>query len=247
VAALTTGAVEVPVTPRGIRWTTLDYVLLGWIAAQGAPTLPGSPTELYEQVLGHEENYWSTVYRDTVRERRPNRARLRKAAALPFSSLGLCHLALIVDQQRLNAARAATTAPPTLANLLVRVSHRASDTGDRAGALEAITEAVEHYRRLAQANPAAYLPDLAASLNNLSVQQSGTGDRAGALGSITEAVEHYRRLAQANPTHSPTRPRRMCTSSPSSRSPNCSTAAHCSSPTADSTASKKRSTPAHQC
>ncbi|MEE1757532.1 hypothetical protein, partial [Streptomyces sp. SP18BB07] len=44
-------------------------------------------------------------------------------------------------------------------------------------------------RTLAQANPAAHLPDLAMSLNNLSVQQSGTGDRQAALGSITEAVE----------------------------------------------------------
>jgi hypothetical protein len=81
VSALATGAVDPPPIPWGIRWTTLDYVLLGWIAAQGAQTLPTSPAELYDQVLGHEENYWSTVYRDIVRERQPRRTRLRKAAA----------------------------------------------------------------------------------------------------------------------------------------------------------------------
>src|SRR5664279_6380136 len=36
------------------------------------------------------------------------------------------------------------------------------------------TEAVAIRRRLAEANPAAYLPDLAMSLNNLSVQQANT-------------------------------------------------------------------------
>ncbi len=54
-------------------------------------------------------------------------------------------------------------------------------------------------RRLAEAQPAAFLPDLAMSLNNLSGRQSDTGDRDGALASITEAVTHYRRLAEAQP------------------------------------------------
>jgi hypothetical protein len=81
VAALTPALVSPPAVPRGIRWTTLDYVLLGWIAAQGAEVLPRTPGELYDQALVHEENYWSTVYRDNVRERAPRRARLRKAVA----------------------------------------------------------------------------------------------------------------------------------------------------------------------
>ncbi|MFF0061389.1 hypothetical protein ACFYRC_07545, partial [Streptomyces sp. NPDC005279] len=62
-----------------------------------------------------------------------------------------------------------------------------------------ITEAVEIRRALAQASPAAYLPDLAMSLNNLSIRQSDTGDRDAALASITEAVEIRRALAQASP------------------------------------------------
>jgi hypothetical protein len=38
-----------------------------------------------------------------------------------------------------------------------------SETRGRAGALSFITDAVTHYRELATANPAAYLPDLALS------------------------------------------------------------------------------------
>jgi tetratricopeptide (TPR) repeat protein len=62
-----------------------------------------------------------------------------------------------------------------------------------------LEEAVEHYRRLAQANPAAYLPDLAGSLNNLGIRLDAVGRREEALAPTEEAVEHYRRLAQANP------------------------------------------------
>ncbi|MGH3935294.1 MAG: hypothetical protein ACRDS1_10020 [Pseudonocardiaceae bacterium] len=50
----------------------------------------------------------------------------------------------------------------------MRFSARAHHTGDRAGALDSITEAVRIRRALATANPAAYLPNLATSLNNLS-------------------------------------------------------------------------------
>ncbi|MGH2952272.1 MAG: hypothetical protein ACRDKX_09525, partial [Solirubrobacterales bacterium] len=352
VTALTTATVTAPALPRDIRWTTLDYVLLGWIAAQGAATLPTSREELYDQALGHEQYYWCTVYRDNVRDRAPRRARLRQAAAclsllaapereadrvlaavgdlrddprerqdvrdtlitclrpapgeglalrpdpvgdhlllrelgdddgllrraldaggeqglkqalvalvragqndpdtatrlitslldadiahwpdvlaiaaaqggaaaasleqlasraqtplplaelsavLPFSSLELYQLALIVDQRLLDTARAAGADRAKIAEGLLRLSARAHDAGDRAGALTSITEAAAHYRELAAANPAAYLPDLAMSLNNLSNRQSETGDRAGALTSITEAVRIRRELAAANP------------------------------------------------
>ena len=344
--------VEAPHPPRGIRWTTLDFVLLGWVAAQGATALPASRRDLYDHALVHEEQYWSTVYSDKVKERQPSRARLRKAAvclslvapvereadgvlravtdlaedarerhdvrdtlvscfrseageglalrpdpvgdhlllrelaqepgllqralreagegkleqalatltragqtdaeastrlimgllqhdpsrwmaalsvataqggaalaalerlaarkemplpldelseAVPFSSLALYDLGLTVDQRRLDAARAAGATREVLANLLMAVSERARNAGDRAAALAAITEAVDIRRALAQANPAAFLPDLATSLNNLSNRQSATGDRAAALAAITEAVDHYRALAQANP------------------------------------------------
>lgn len=43
--------------------------------------------------------------------------------------------------------------------------------------MAAIQEAVEVYRRLAAANPAAYEPDLAQSLNNLSIRLVEAGRR----------------------------------------------------------------------
>jgi len=85
------------------------------------------------------------------------------------------------------------------ARFLNNLSNDLSATGDTAGALVAIQEAVRIRRRLAKANPARFKPDLAASLNNLSSELSATGDRAGALAAIQEAVEIYRRLAEANP------------------------------------------------
>ncbi|MGH3785720.1 MAG: tetratricopeptide repeat protein [Pseudonocardiaceae bacterium] len=355
VTALTIAAVQPPALPRDIRWTTLDYVLLGWIAAQGVLTLPTTRGELYDQVLEHEQNYWSTVYR-RLAGGEPDRALMRKAAAcvslvaapetdayrvliaveeladnaaerlatrrtlvtclrpasgeglalrpdpvgdhlllrelganadlllrtldaggqpgleralvtlvragqndldtatrlittlldaditrwpdvlaiaaaqggaaassleelaarpetalplddlsaaLPFSSLGLYQLAFIVDQRRLDAARTADGEPATLAELLLRVSARAGNAGDRGSALVSITEAADRYRELVGVNPAAFLPGLAGSLNNLACGQSETGDRVGALTSITEAVNCYRELAGANPVFLP--------------------------------------------
>ena len=65
-------------------------------------------------------------------------------------------------------------------------------------------EAVTLRRQLAQANPAAHLPDLAASLANLGTQLAGAGRREEALAPAQEAVTLNRKLAQANPAaHTP--------------------------------------------
>ena len=124
--------------------------------------------------------------------------------ALPFSTFGLFELALLVDQRRLADARIAGADATTMAELLERVSARADNAGDRDAALASITEAVDIRRRLAAANPAAYLPDLAMSLNNLSNQQSNTGDRDAALTSITEAASTT--ASWPRPTPPPTCP-----------------------------------------
>ncbi len=63
----------------------------------------------------------------------------------------------------------------------LRESVALARAGDRLGAFTAGAAAVNHYRELADTNPAAFLPDLAASLNNLGAMLSETGDRAGAL------------------------------------------------------------------
>ena len=119
--------------------------------------------------------------------------------AVPFSPWALYELGAAVDRARLSRARSVAPGSSDVARLLDRLAYRFVMTGDRAGALATATESVKHYRVLAEANPAAYLPDLAMSLNNLANRQSETGDRAGALATATESVKHYRVLAEANP------------------------------------------------
>ncbi|MFL6143551.1 MAG: tetratricopeptide repeat protein [Labedaea sp.] len=85
VAALRPGDSLTPAvaTPApGIRWTTLDLVLLGWIATAGATALPSSRALLYDEVLRHEENYWCTVYDRFRTDVEPDRVLLRKAAVV---------------------------------------------------------------------------------------------------------------------------------------------------------------------
>ncbi|GAA4295205.1 hypothetical protein GCM10023086_08030 [Streptomyces venetus] len=122
------------------------------------------------------------------------------AEAIPFTTIGLPELGLQADLRRLSILRSDGTTPPAaLAEQLQRTSHRQAAVGDRQAALASLTEAVELCRALAQADPAACLPDLAMSLNGLSVRQSESGDRRAALASITEAVKIRRILAQASP------------------------------------------------
>jgi tetratricopeptide (TPR) repeat protein len=74
-----------------------------------------------------------------------------------------------------------------------------SNLGRREQALGATEEAVEIYRGLAAANPAAFETDLAKALNNLGMGLSNLGRREPALQATEEAVEIYGRLAAANP------------------------------------------------
>ena len=65
---------------------------------------------------------------------------------------------------------------------------RLSELGRRDEALAPTEEAVDVCRRLAAANPAAYLPDLATSLNNLGIRLAELGRRDEALAPTEEAV-----------------------------------------------------------
>jgi hypothetical protein len=67
-----------------------------------------------------------------------------------------------------------------------------SEAGQRQEALATATQAAEHYRQLAQANPAAFLPDLAMSLNNLANRQSEAGQRQEALAVFEDAARNLR-------------------------------------------------------
>jgi tetratricopeptide (TPR) repeat protein len=74
-----------------------------------------------------------------------------------------------------------------------------SAIGQHQPAHTATLEAVDVYRRLAAANPAAFEPNLATSLNNIGNMLSELGRREEALAATLEAVEVRRRLAAANP------------------------------------------------
>ena len=72
--------VPVPALPRprpGTRWTTLDLVLQGWLAAKDpGAAQPETKPNLYEKALKHELDYWTTVH-DDVQANRPPEHRLK--------------------------------------------------------------------------------------------------------------------------------------------------------------------------
>ena len=83
----------------------------------------------------------------------------------------------------------------TLSNLAILYSR----TQRIQKAEEAYGEALAIKRKLAEANPDAYLPDVAMTLNNLAILYSGTQRIQKAEGAYEEALAAYRNLAEANP------------------------------------------------
>ncbi len=121
-------------------------------------------------------------------------------AALPTDTLAMRPLAVSVTQSLLrrvsqNAELSSERSQANLSEVWNNLSVRQSAMGQRAEALTSIAEAVRIRRALADANPAAFLPDLAMSLHNQSNTQSNVGQRAEALVSIAEAVRIRRALA----------------------------------------------------
>jgi tetratricopeptide (TPR) repeat protein len=92
-----------------------------------------------------------------------------------------------------------TKDPGRRAALLNTHAWRLANAGLLPEALAATQEAVNIRRELAEADPAAHLPDLARSLNNLGVQLSGVGRYEQALATAEEVVSIRRRLAEADP------------------------------------------------
>ncbi|MFI6226672.1 tetratricopeptide repeat protein [Micromonospora echinospora] len=92
-----------------------------------------------------------------------------------------------------------TVHPAEQARLLGTHARRLANAGRRAEALAPAEEATVVYRRWAEADPAAYLPDLAMALGNLGNYLSELGRRAEGLAAADEAVAIYRQLAEANP------------------------------------------------
>jgi tetratricopeptide (TPR) repeat protein len=64
---------------------------------------------------------------------------------------------------------------------------------------EAFQEALSTYRKLAQDNPQAYLPNVATTLNNLAILYRETQRRKEAVGSCHEAAKLLEPQWQANP------------------------------------------------
>ena len=116
-------------------------------------------------------------------------------ASLPRFSVLLTGLRVAVARRVLETAEDEAEEARALNNLAIRLS----ETGDRQAALSPARRAAEIYEKLAQDNPAAYLPDLASSLNNLATFLSETGDRQAALSPARRAAEIYEKLAQDNP------------------------------------------------
>jgi hypothetical protein len=88
---------------------------------------------------------------------------------------------------------------PDLANSLNTLAIFLAQAGRQEHALVSIEEAAGHYRRLAEAEPDAYLPDLAWSLKSLAIHLADVGCGEQALAAAQESADHYRRLAEVSP------------------------------------------------
>ncbi|WP_203351777.1 tetratricopeptide repeat protein [Streptomyces sp. Sge12] len=96
-----------------------------------------------------------------------------------------------------------TAYEPDLARALSNLGIYLSGVGRRAEALDAVEEAVEVHRRLADpvtGNPTAYEPDLATSLTVWAWLLSTQQNLSRALRATSEAVEIYRKLVALVPS-----------------------------------------------
>ena len=181
----------------------------------GHPPAAAGATDLATAALTNRPDLWAAAFEVALNRGGAFVAGLQHLAELepsplplaeinqriPFGHSDLRWLALIAALR----TRPATTDDPDpkrakdAADALGVLAVRLSDMGRPEEALSPSQEAVTIYRRLAEANPGAYLPDLAGSLNNLGAMLSELGRRVEALSPAQEAVTIYRRLAEANP------------------------------------------------
>jgi tetratricopeptide (TPR) repeat protein len=87
------------------------------------------------------------------------------------------------------------------ARSLWAAAHALEDLGYVAADVRTTCDAstVQSFEALAEANPAAYLPDLAAALNNYAIRLTDVGRRDEALDPARRALKTYEQLAEANP------------------------------------------------
>ena len=168
-----------------------------------------SATALAQHVLMACPHLWSSALEVALVQGGPFADALERliesGAELPFEEIeraiplghGTLRGAALAALQRMDVS--AERDPVRRARYLLKLANRLSDVGRSGEALEVAREAVDLYRVLAQASPAAYTPDLARSLNNLATILSEAGRSGEALEVAQEAVDLYRELAQASP------------------------------------------------
>jgi hypothetical protein len=104
-----TGIINPPDPVDGGRWTTLDLVMLAWVAAKVGPDLPDRRTRLYDEIIDRELDHWA----NTMQARfgaPPSTDTLRTAAAI---------ISVLAPR------------PETLTDLLTRVQFRDRDAASR--------------------------------------------------------------------------------------------------------------------
>jgi tetratricopeptide (TPR) repeat protein len=128
---------------------------------------------------------------------------LLSASGRHEEALGLAHEA--IDSARQQAASNPAAFEPDLAetlvsSILVRSANMASRIEETITAQAAASEeAVTLYRRLAEANPTAFVPALAQALNHLGIAQQARRRFSEALACFQESSEIYRALATERP------------------------------------------------
>ena len=108
--------------------------------------------------------------------------------AIPAGHPALAGAALAATRR---LATSAERSPEQQAHWANNLSIRLSDVGERKVALVAAREAVELYRGLAEASPAAYTPNLAGALTNLAIRLSAVGEQDRALETFVEGFDGF--------------------------------------------------------
>jgi tetratricopeptide (TPR) repeat protein len=123
-------------------------------------------------------------------------------ARVPFRHSELRELALEAARRSLPAPADPDADPDGAASYAAALDGlgvRLSQVGKNTEALTSLQRAATLYRRLAEANPRAFLPNLAVSLHNLATLLSEAGQPNEALSAVQEALRIRRELADSNP------------------------------------------------
>ena len=160
-----------------------------------------SATALAQHVLMACPYLWSSALEVALAQGGPFADALERliesGAELPFEEIeraiplghGTLRGAALAALQRMDVS--AERDPVRRARYLLKLANRLSDVGRSGEALEVAQEAVDLYRVLAQASPAAYTPDLARSLSNLATILSEEGQYEEALNVFIEGFDRF--------------------------------------------------------